>query len=273
MSKKIIIAFISTLFSIGIFISSIFFLSLFNVSHGITKEDVTDIVNQFDIEETLKQFETYNNLDKENQKIIIAVFEDEEVEEYIKEIIGNIYTGIIYNKNIDLDTNKLTTLVNDKTEEIQEKYGMTEENIETIKSITKQMENDMNEVVNEKIENSASIQVIRTIFSKKTSYYPLIFVIALSVIVVLINEKYKGLAWAGVPTIIAGALFLLLSLSLDGTIKLDGNLMILESIENLTKTIKISSVVYIIIGIIEIAIYEIYKLKENGVIYGKNGSI
>lgn len=275
MGKKIIISFISVIFSIIIFAGSVAFLSLYDISHGIKKENILEIIDDVDIEEELKQFEVYNKLEKEDKKLIRTVFENEEIETCIKETVGNIYVGIIYDEKINIEEEKLTKLINNKIEEIQEKYGMTEENIETIKNITKQIEKEINEIEKIRVEHAPQIDAIKLIFSKKASYYPLILVIVLSAVVILINEKYKGLIWASIPVIVSGALFLLISLSIDGTIRIDGSVssLAMESMDNLIKTIKISSIVYIVIGVIEIGIYEISKLKENGVTYGENQSI
>jgi hypothetical protein len=274
MGKKIITAFISLLLSVGIFVGSIVFLSLYDISHGIKKQNIIEIVDEMEIEEELKQFEVYNKLGKDKQKIITKVFEDESVEGYIKETIKNIYIGIIYDEEMNIEEENLTMIVDKKLEQDIEKYGMTEEDIEIIKNITNQIEKDIKEIKQLELDKKPEIQIIRTLFSKKTAYYALALAIVLSIAVIAINEKHTGLIWSSVPVIASGALFLLLSLSMDGTIQIEGNISLaLETIEPLIKTIKISSIVYIVIGIIEIGIYEISKLKENGVTYGENQSI
>lgn len=274
MGKKIIIAFISFLLSVGIFVGSVVFLSLYDISHGIKKQNVIEIVDEMEIEEELKQFEVYNKLGKDKQKIIRKLFEDESVEGYIKETIKNIYIGIIYDEEINIEDESLTMIVDKKLEQEIEKYGMTEEDIEIVKNITNQLEKDIKEIKQLELNKKPEIQIIRALFSKKTAYYALAFAIVLSIAVIAISEKYTGLIWSSVPVIASGALFLLLSLSMDGTIQIEGSISLaLETIDPLIKTIKISSIAYLAVGAIEIIIYEMLKLKENGVTYGENQSI
>lgn len=273
MKKNQIIIVISFILCVILFITEILFLILFNISHGITKKDTINLIDDMNIKRELRDLETYNDIKNINPEIQEYILENEDLENYIKENIKAIYLNICYGEKVEyINSNEFLNNVNNKIEQLQEENKITEEETTKILDITNEIATTIDNSI-EETQNINEINIIKILMSKRTSTYFLIGIIVLTLMILGINNLEEGFIWTGIPTIIAGGIFLLLALSLDGTINIVNmniNGILNSHIKTLTKTLKTSSIITTLIGLIEIILYIILKYKKGG---EKNGEI
>ena len=171
--KNPIITIISFLLCIILFIAEILFMTLFNISHGITKTSITNIIEQVDIKKELNEIETYKELKQEiNEELLNELILSQETEKYIKENINTICQNAIYNENKDYTNsiklkeelnNKIDSLIGTQEMTIEQKEKIVNVIDEIIISIENQMEsiNDENQI----------LQIVRILVNKKTTNY------------------------------------------------------------------------------------------------------
>lgn len=275
--KNPIITIISFLLCIILFIAEILFMTLFNISHGITKTSITNIIEQVDIKKELNEIETYKELKQEiNEELLNELILSQETEKYIKENINTIYQNAIYNENKDYTNsvklkeelnNKIDSLIGTQEITIEQKEKIVNVIDEIIISIENQMEsiNDENQM----------LQIVRILVNKKTTNYMLITVMAISLLIIAINKSKSGYIWTGLPTIITGVIFLILAMSIEGkipetSIDIEVKNFIINYLPNLLKTLKKSSIVMTTIGFIGCTLYTILNYQERS---AQNGEI
>ena len=260
---------ISFILCIVLFITEILFMTLFNISHGIKKEEITNIIEQVDIKEELKEIAEYQELKKEiNNELLDELVSSQEVENYVKENIKAIYLNAVYNENMNyINSIELKEQINNKIDILIDLNQLTPEQKEKIINIL----DEITKSIDEQIENTNSeneiIKLIKVIINKKTTNYALIGVIIISLLIIIINQSKTGYIWVGLPTIITGVLFLILALGIEGKIPETGidveiKNFIINYLPSLLKTIKKSSIIMTIIGFIGCTLYTILNYQE-----------
>jgi len=273
MKNNPIIIVISFILCIPLFIIEIIFLIQFNISHGITREDTINLIDNMNIKRELRNLETYNDVKNISTDIQEYIFNNKELETYTKENVKAIYLNVCYGENINyINKNEFINSVNNKLQQLEEENQITDEQKEKILNSANEITNTIDNTIEES-QNINKTNIIKTIMSKKTSNYLLITTIIISLIILGIN-KQEGYIWISIPTIIAGIIFLILALSLEGKtniIDIDVNLygVINSYFKTFINVLKKSSIVTTLIGIIEVIIYIILKYKKGSEENGK----
>lgn len=269
MESKILKYFISFILSIILLISEIVLMIQFNLSRGITKQDINSIIDTVDIEYEIKQTAEYKELEKQiNPEFLKQIIESEELNNYIKENAKIAYSNLIYNENdIYISNENVKQFINNIILEQQELIGITDEEIELINKeiddMTKEIEKSIDDI--ETVKNNTKI--ISTFVSKKTTTYILGINILIAAVIIIINKSKDGYIFVGMATIIVGIIFFVLWLSLSKTIittGIDENVIKYVStyLPTFLKTLKKSSIIMMIIGTIGCTIYTIKHYQE-----------
>lgn len=274
--KNPAIVIISIMLSIFLFITEMLFMTSYNISHGITQQNVINIIEQINIKNELNGIDAYKNLKQEiNREILDQIFTSQEVENYIKENAKAVYINILYKENMEyISSIELKEQVNNKIEILTEQNEITEEQKEKIMTIIDELTSTIdNQIENINNENEV-LQIIRIIFSKKTTNYILIAVAIIALLIFTVNKSKSGYLWTGLPTIITGVLFLILALSIEGklpetSIDIEIKNFIIKYLPSLIKTLKKSSIIMTSIGFIECALYTILNYQERSAQDGK----
>ena len=274
--KNPAIVIISIMLSIFLFITEMLFMTSYNISNGITQQNVINIIEQVNIKNELNGIDAYKNLKQEiNREILDQIFTSQEVENYIKENAKAIYINILYKENMEyISSIELKEQVNNKIEILTEQNEITEEQKEKIMTIIDELTSTIdNQIENINNENEV-LQIIRIIFSKKTTNYILIAVAIIALLIFTVNKSKSGYLWTGLPTIITGVLFLILALSIEGklpetSIDIEIKNFIIKCLPSLIKTLKKLSIIMTSIGFIECALYTILNYQERSAQDGK----
>lgn len=274
--KNPAIVIISIMLSIFLFITEMLFMTSYNISHGITQQNVINIIEQVNIKNELNGIDAYKNLKQEiNREILDQIFTSQEVENYIKENAKAVYINILYKENMEyISSIELKEQVNNKIEILTEQNEITEEQKEKIMTIIDELTSTIdNQIENINNENEV-LQIIIIIFSKKTTNYILIAVAIIALLIFTVNKSKSGYLWTGLPTIITGVLFLILALSIEGklpetSIDIEIKNFIIKYLPSLIKTLKKSSIIMTSIGFIECALYTILNYQERSAQDGK----
>ena len=274
--KNPAIVIISIMLSIFLFITEMLFMTSYNISNGITQQNVINIIEQVNIKNELNGIDAYKNLKQEiNREILDQIFTSQEVENYIKENAKAVYINILYKENMEyISSIELKEQVNNKIEILTEQNEITEEQKEKIMTIIDELTSTIdNQIENINNENEV-LQIIRIIFSKKTTNYILIAVAIIALLIFTVNKSKSGYLWTGLPTIITGVLFLILALSIEGklpetSIDIEIKNFIIKYLPSLIKTLKKSSIIMTSIGFIECALYTILNYQERSAQDGK----
>lgn len=274
--KNPAIVIISIMLSIFLFITEMLFMTSYNISHGITQQNVINIIEQVNIKNELNGIDAYKNLKQEiNREILDQIFTSQEVENYIKENAKAVYINILYKENMEyISSIELKEQVNNKIEILTEQNEITEEQKEKIMTIIDELTSTIdNQIENINNENEV-LQIIRIIFSKKTTNYILTAVAIIALLIFTVNKSKSGYLWTGLPTIITGVLFLILALSIEGklpetSIDIEIKNFIIKYLPSLIKTLKKSSIIMTSIGFIECALYTILNYQERSAQDGK----
>lgn len=275
MNEKIITSTINFILCMVLFILDILFLVQFNISRGINKKEITKLIDNINIKNELYELEAYKELDNSEKQLVDEIFNSNEIEEYIKGNIRSIYLNVLYNEDTPyIESNEFSDYVNNYINNKIEEYGMSEESPKKIKDVTNKIIENIENATNEVANSREEIKIITNILSKKTSNYLLVGVILISALLITINKSYKCLIWIGLPTLISGSIFLLLTLSLNGTINmidLDNNIyeIVNQYFMTLFNVLKKSSSIFVIIGTAFCALYAIFKYQSIGEENGK----
>lgn len=260
---------ISFLLCIILFITEIIFMTLFNISHGITKEEIINIIEQFDIKEELNDSQKYQELKQEiNNDLLNELVISEEVDNYVKGNAKALYLNTIYNENIEyINSIELKEQLNNKIDILIDLNQLDIEQKEKIISLLDEITNEIDEQIENINNDNIGIDIIRKLMDKKTANYALIVSIIISGLIILINKSKRGYIWVGLPTIITGVLFLILVLSIEGkipetSIDIEIKTGIIKYLPGLLKTLKKSSIIMTSIGFIGCALYTILNYQE-----------
>lgn len=269
MENKIIKYLFSFILTIILFISEIFLMVQFNISRGITKEDMNRIIDNVNIENEIIETKEYKELeDQINPELLGQIIESEELSNYIKENAKALYSNILYNENNTyINSEELKQFVNNVILEQQELIGITDEDIELINKKIDEMTKEIEKSIGEVEEYKSDLKIISTFLSKKTTTYILGITVLIGATIILINRSKDGYIFVGVTSIIVGVIFLILWLSLSRTINttgIDEDVIRYVSIylPNLLKTLKQSSIIMTIIGAIGCITYTVLHYQE-----------
>ena len=269
MENKIIKYLFSFILTIILFISEIFLMVQFNISRGITKEDMNRIRDNVNIENEIIETKEYKELEEQiNPELLGQIIESEELSNYIKENAKALYSNILYNENNTyINSEELKQFVNNVILEQQELIGITDEDIELINKKIDEMTKEIEESIGEVEEYKSDLKIISTFLSKKTTTYILGITVLIGAVIILINRSKDGYIFVGVTSIIVGVIFLILWLSLSRTINttgIDEDVIRYVSIylPNLLKTLKQSSIIMTIIGAIGCITYTVLHYQE-----------
>lgn len=272
MSDKITTYIISFIVCIILFVSETLLLIQYNMSKGIKRQDVIEIIDDFDIEDEIKKMDDYYKIENIlGEEQLNEIINSNELNKYVKENAKSIYLKIMYGENLNSESSlELREYINNKLDTLHELNQITEEQeIEVssiINTIINEAENDIEETIN--VGN-----IIEKFLSNKTTTYMIIITILLSLSIIVINKSKTGLIFVGIPTIITGILFLILELSLTQKINIIGIdekaiYTVNTYLPNLIKTLKKSSIIMTLIGFIECGLYKVLNYQEVG---NKNG--
>ena len=263
---KIIVSFILCIF---LFIAEILFMTLFNISHGITKTDIINIIEQIDIKNELDEIESYKELKKEiNGEILNELVGSQEVENYIKENAKSLYLNTIYNENMKyVSSIELKEQLNNKVDTLIEMNEITPEQKEKINNVLDEITQEIDEQIENVNNENEALQIIRGLISKKTSNYILVGVVLIALLIIAVNRSKAGYFWVGLPTIITGVLFLILALGLEGkipetAIDIDLKIFVTKYIPSIIKTLKKSSIIMTSLGFLGCTLYTILNYQE-----------
>lgn len=269
MENKIIKYLFSFILTIILFISEIFLMVQFNISRGITKEDMNRIIDNVNIENEIIETKEYKELeDQINPELLEQIIESEELSNYIKENAKALYSNILYNENNNyINSEELKQFVNNAILEQQELIGITDEDIELINKKIDEMTKEIEKSIGEVEEYKSDLKIISTFLSNKTTTYILGITVLIGAAIILINRSKDGYIFVGVTSIIVGVIFLILWLSLSRTINttgIDEDVIRYVSIylPNLLKTLKQSSIIMTIIGAIGCITYTVLHYQE-----------
>lgn len=269
MENKIIKYLFSFILTIILFISEIFLMVQFNISRGITKEDMNRIIDNVNIENEIIETKEYKELeDQINPELLGQIIESEELSNYIKENAKALYSNILYNENNNyINSEELKQFVNNVILEQQELTGITDEDIELINKKIDEMTKEIEKSIGEVEEYKSDLKIISTFLSKKTTTYILGITVLIGATIILINRSKDGYIFVGVTSIIVGVIFLILWLSLSRAINttgIDEDVIRYVSIylPNLLKTLKQSSIIMTIIGAIGCITYTVLHYQE-----------
>lgn len=257
-----------------LFTAEIIYLVIFNINNGIKKEEILNYINNIEAKELLKVTNINDKMENEIDKEIIGkIIETPQIKSYITTTIKNIYLGLLYNESLpDITSNEIIDLVNNS---IDNNIEITDIEKQKILELTKEISLDIESNVKEIKNNKTSIISFKKLIEKTIPIILIISLIMLIMIITVINKNYESLLFIGLPTLIAGIIFLLLALSLTGTIKTieiseSTQVLLNKSFPSIIKTLKYTSIIACLIGLIEIIIYKIKKYQRRCTLNGKN---
>lgn len=269
MENRILKYFLSFILAIILFISEILLIVQYNTSRGITKENMDKAIDNISIENEIVQMDDYKELEEQiNPEILQQIIESNELNNYIKGNVKALYSNILYNENNKyVNSEELKQFVNNLVIEQQETLELTEEEIELINikidNITKKIDKSIEDVKMHK----SDMEIISKIVSKTTTTYILTFTILIGAAIIIINKSKDGYIFTGIITLIVGVIFFIIWLTLSRKITTTGiDDKIIKYIEiylpTLLKTLKKSSVIMSLIGLLECTIYTILHYQE-----------
>ena len=261
------LAIMSSILSIILIIAEIILLIQVNISTGIKKETVENMIDDINIKKELKNQEEYKELNRINPIITDEIITSDEFEIYFKENLKAVYKNIIYNeKNEYIKSDNLKIYINQKIEEF-ESEEFTEEDKELMLDKTNSIIHELDNAIEEIQKNDISGNILSIIMSKTASYILLLGTVFIAGLIIIINRTKESLLWVGVPTIISGILFYILSIEIKINAPLGTFRLLLNDI---TKTLKTTGTTTIIIGLLTIIIYIIQTIKKES---EQNGTI
>lgn len=269
MENRILKYFLCFILAIILFISEILLIVQYNTSRGITKENMDKVIDNISIENEIVQMDDYKELEEQiNPEILQQIIESNELNNYIKGNAKALYGNILYNENNKyVNSEELKQFINNLVTEQQETLELTEEEIELINikidNITKKIDESIEDVKMHK----SDMEIISKIVSKKTTTYILTFTILIGAAIIIINKSKDGYIFTGITTLIVGVIFFIIWLTLSRKITTTGiDDKIIKYIEiylpTLLKTLKKSSVIMSLIGLLECIIYTILHYQE-----------
>ena len=274
--KKIIMI-ISFMLCILLFITEILFMTFFNISHGITREEIINIIETIDIKEELNELDTYKQVQEEiKPEILEQLVLSQEVEQYIKQNAEAIYINTIYNENNSyISSVELKKQIDNKINILIEEQQITPEQRDQIIKIIEEITSNIDEQI-ENINNKNEIlKIISVILNSKTANYILIGIISIALIIFWINKSKEGYIWTGIPTLVTGILFLILVLEIEGklpniSIDIETRNTLKKYLPSMINALKKSSIIMTLIGTVECSLYAILKIQERSELDGNN---
>lgn len=274
MNKKPTIIVFSIILSFILFFIEIFYLTFLNINKGLKKEEVLNYINNIDIKEILRTTDFHDEIKKEinlDKETIDKIMSSSQIETYIKDNTKQLYLALFYKEETpNITSNDIINLVNNNIDDIirQSNIEITEQQKQEILELTQTLAPNIEESIKDIDKVKVEFNNYRKIISSTIPNILLVSIIITSIIIILINKEcHDYLLWLGLPTLISGILFLILALSLNGTlnfIQIDNSISITINkwfssvIKNLTNI----STSTVIIGLIPTITYIILRLKK-----------
>ena len=267
MTGNVVKFFLSFILSIVLFVLEVLLLVQFNVSRGITKSEINNIIDDVSIENEIIDSDIYKELeDQIDYELLQEIVESDELDSYLKGNAKAIYNNILYNENnsyISSDGFKeyVHNLIEHKKEDI------SSDDIDIIESKI----NELTKEIDLQIENietyRSDIVLISSFMLEKTTIYLALFSILVAFIIIVINRSKDGYMFVGLTTIIVGVIFFVLWLSLSKTINTTGiDREVIHYVNlylpTLLKTLKKSSIILFVIGVLGCTTYTILHYQE-----------
>lgn len=272
MNKKIVVSVISFVLCVVLFFVEMIYLMLFSVRNGITREDVINIIDDISITQILDAYDIYNDLMLYDNDLVSEIIYSDEMNDYIKGNIKVTYSNIFCGKNnAYISSNDLLDLVNNKVESIDLNDYNSSDLLVMIHKFVDEFDSDLQVVQ----QSDSFLLIVNDFFSSKTTNFLLGMIIVILLIIILINISYDSFIWIGLPTMMSGILFLILTLSLGGTINtIDVDINVFYYVNtflgNLISKMKFISVLFTVIGSCFSILYFGIKKGYVGVNDGKN---
>lgn len=274
MNKNPMIIVISIILSFTLFFIEIFYLTFFNINKGLKKEEVLNYINNIDIKEILRTTEFHDEIQKEinlDKETIDKIMSSPQIETYIKDNTKQLYLALFYKEEIpNITSNDIINLVNNNIDDIvgQSNIEITEQQKQEILKLTQTLASNIEESMINIDKVKIEFNNYRKIISSTIPNILLASIIITSIIIILINKNcYDYLLWIGLPTLISGILFLILALSLNGTlnfIQIDNSIYVTINkwFSSVIKNLINSTIFTIIIGLIPTITHVILRLKK-----------
>ena len=267
MSSNVVKFFLSFIMCIVLFILEVLFLVQFNMSRGITKNEVNKIIDDINIDNEIIESDTYKELEEKiDYELLQEIIESNELEVYLKENTKAMYNNILYNENNNyVSSSRFKEYVYNLIE--NEKESITEDDIELIKNKVDELTNKIDLQIENIEAYKSDIAVISSFILNKTTIYLSIILIFVAFIIFAINRSKDGFMFIGLPTLIVGVIFFILWLYLSNTISttsIDKNLIQYVNIylPTLLKILKKSSLITLTIGALGCITYIVLHYQE-----------
>lgn len=277
MDNKIIKYIISIPLCVTLMTVELLLLVQYNISNGIRKSDVLNIIDNIDIVEQIEDQEEYRELENIlGNAALKEIINSDEVSSYIRESAKRIYLNTVHGeRNISLSKQELTEYIENKAVSLQEENKLSEKNKREVIRLFNEIADKMANDINDTASFSANNNIIPKLLSKKTTTYLVLAVVFISALIMLINQNKNGLLFPGITTLIVGTLFFILQLSLTRKIHatgIDDEIieLIKDYLPNFVRTLRKSSLMMMIIGGIECGLYTVLNYQEMG---SSNGEI
>lgn len=277
MDNKIIKYIISIPLCVTLMTVELLLLVQYNISNGIRKSDVLNIIDNIDIVEQIEDQEEYRELENIlGNAALKEIINSDEVSSYIRESAKRIYLNTVHGeRNISLSKQELTEYIENKAVSLQEENKLSEKNKREVIRLFNEIADKMANDINDTASFSANNNIIPKLLSKKTTTCLVLAVVFISALIMLINQNKNGLLFPGITTLIVGTLFFILQLSLTRKIHatgIDDEIieLIKDYLPNFVRTLRKSSLMMMIIGGIECGLYTVLNYQEMG---SSNGEI
>ena len=266
MTGNVVKFFLSFILSIVLFVLEVLLLVQFNVSRGITKNEINNIIDDVSIENEIIDSDIYKELeDQIDYDLLQEIVESDELDSYLKGNAKAIYNNILYNENNSyISSDGFKEYVHNL---IEHKEDISSDDIDVIESKI----NELTKEIDLQIENietyRSDIVLISSFMLEKTTIYLALFSILVAFIIIVINRSKDGYMFVGLTTIIVGVIFFVLWLSLSRTINTTGiDREVIHYVNlylpTLLKTLKKSSIIMFVIGALGCTTYTILHYQE-----------
>lgn len=267
--KNVGVFLISFILCIFLLVSEMLYMVLFNFSHGITRDEIINIIDKADIMDEFSDMDLYNELGNEiGFDVLDELIAVTEVESYVKGNAKALYMNGIYGDNISYqDSIVLKEEISNKISGFIESNQITEEQRDRILSLLDEVIGSLDEQIEIVDSDNLFFEVIRILINKKTANYVLVGVFVISAIILVVNKSKNGYLFIGLPTLITGVLFLILLLAIQGripetSIDIDIKNFIVMYLPELLNSLKKSSYLMAIFGLIGCGLYTVLNLQE-----------
>lgn len=266
-SKKII----NIVLCIILFIFITSNLILYNINHGIKEKQVINYIENIELKEIIIKTGIYEKIENKleiDKDTIDKIIDSEEIKKYITNTLTKTYYALKEKTPLPEKTNEeFIKLINENIEklEIESNIKITDEQKQKILNLIDEKLLELEQQLKKLSMENIDFNKLNTVLKKTLPNLFIISIIILSILIILINRKNQEFfIYLSAPAIVSGVIILFLTLFIDKGI----NLLNIDSISfnklinNFIQISNISSMTTLVIGIIEIIIYLILKMKR-----------